>query len=279
MIYILLRSIARKFFALIGLGFLSKDKAQLLEVTRLNYDNLIQKLPFVLFIKDQAWSSNIAITNLLTNSKSQNGQDFFALIASGGKSSGVFLEFGAYNGIDLSNTYMLERNFNWTGLLVEPIPENFQLIQENRTCQALSAAVSPRTMDEITMFQAAAPDLSKVIDKSGKEIDFWSRGQKRKTLGYSLNDLMEKFLKMSVIDFLSVDTEGGELEILEALDFSKFSFMSICVEHNYSEQRYALRSLLEENGYLLVFQEFSGNDFWFIHKDNENLRLLSTYVS
>ena len=60
---------------------------------------------------------------IVRNSKSQLGQDVLALSLTGTKQMGYFVEFGATNGLDLSNTYMLEKNYGWTGILCEPAKE------------------------------------------------------------------------------------------------------------------------------------------------------------
>ena len=54
------------------------------------------------------------------NVKSQIGQDLFVLYMLNWKRGGYFVEFGATNGVDLSNTYSLEKDFGWTGILAEP---------------------------------------------------------------------------------------------------------------------------------------------------------------
>src|SRR2546430_17225098 len=55
-----------------------------------------------------------------TNSYAQRFQDLLVLFLMNGKRDGFFVEFGATNGRDLSNTFMLEQHFSWKGLLAEP---------------------------------------------------------------------------------------------------------------------------------------------------------------
>ena len=64
----------------------------------------------------------LAVRNgaLQENMKAQIGQDIFVLFSLSWKRNGYFVEFGATNGVDLSNTYLLEKNFNWNGILAEP---------------------------------------------------------------------------------------------------------------------------------------------------------------
>jgi hypothetical protein len=73
------------------------------------------------------------------------------------------------------------------------------------------------------------------------------------------------------IEFLSVDTEGSEFEILNAFDFSQYSFGAICVEHNYLANRSKVKDLLVSNGYRQVYPELSDFDDWFVLKTNQNI--------
>jgi FkbM family methyltransferase len=80
----------------------------------------------------------------------------------------------------------------------------------------------------------------------------------------SLNDLLEKHSAPSTIDFLSIDTEGSEFEILEALDFDKWKFRVITCEHNYTSNRSKIETLLCNNGYKKVLSDFSMCDDWYV---------------
>jgi len=69
----------------------------------------------------------------------------------------------------------------------------------------------------------------------------------------SFNDLLEKYNAPTFIDYLSLDTEGSELEILKSVDLQKYIFGVIDVEHNYIEPRRSqIKELLTNNGYIYV---------------------------
>ena len=68
---------------------------------------------------------------------------------------------------------------------------------------------------------------------------------------------------------MSVDTEGSELDILKGLDFSRFSFSALAIEHNYDDNKLReISSLLLEHGYVRIFKNISKFDAWFINKNN-----------
>ena len=70
---------------------------------------------------------------ILSNSKSQLGQDLFTLSQLGFKRNGFFVEFGATNGIDFSNTYLMETKFDWKGILAEPAKLWHPSLNKNRS--------------------------------------------------------------------------------------------------------------------------------------------------
>jgi hypothetical protein len=69
------------------------------------------------------------------------------------------------------------------------------------------------------------------------------------------------------IDFLSIDTEGSELEIIQDFDFDKYRFNFICIEHNNSTNKAPLNKLLTSKGYLQVAKEYSQFDDYYVESN------------
>lgn len=88
---------------------------------------------------------------------SQYYQDKAIDFALNKKQNGVFLDIGAHDGVSLSNTFFFERNRNWTGLCIEPIPEVFALLQSNRHCSVKNCCILDEEK-EVT-FRSVAPPL------------------------------------------------------------------------------------------------------------------------
>lgn len=80
----------------------------------------------------------------------------------------------------------------------------------------------------------------------------------------SLNDLLEQNNAPEVIDFISLDTEGSEFSILNGLDFDKYTFRVMSVEHNHEPQREDVHALLSSKGYTRVCQAVSRVDDWYV---------------
>ncbi|MDR2214600.1 MAG: hypothetical protein LBE59_02025, partial [Nevskiaceae bacterium] len=66
--------------------------------------------------------------------KSQNRQDLFALCENGFKRNGYFVEFGATDGVNGSNSYLLEKSFGWQGIVAEPARCWHAQLRANRSC-------------------------------------------------------------------------------------------------------------------------------------------------
>jgi FkbM family methyltransferase len=201
------------------------------------------------------------------NVKSQIGQELFALYSLRWKRCGYFVEFGATNGVDLSNTYLLEKDFGWTGILAEPAKVWHSDLAKNRSaainfdCVWKESGQSlPFAIVESAEFSTLGAFSEADAHKKTRKAADW---QTVNTV--SLNDLLERHRAPAVIDYLSIDTEGSELEILKAFDFSRHTFSVITCEHNFSSQRKDIYDLLVRNGYARVFEGLSRWDDWFIH--------------
>jgi len=169
---------------------------------------------------------------------SQSGQDkfvdekFFK-----GIKNGFFVEIGAYDGVNGSNSLYFEKNLNWTGMAVEPSPLQFSLLKKNRKCICINKAISKNT--EKKEFIDIINGLTMM---SGINND-----QYQKTLQILDKDPRTKVEKIVIetetfknvignnysIDYLSIDVEGGEQDILDAIDFKLYDIKVLSIENNY----------------------------------------------
>jgi len=208
------------------------------------------------------------VPNIRSGSRSQLGQDMFALIVSGFKLDGFFVEFGATDGIGLSNTYILEKNYAWQGILAEPALHWHKSLTQNRKVSISKLALFSATGQSVAFRETRDPEISTISSFSeGDQHAKARRSFKEYQVNtISLEDLLADHNAPQIIDFLSMDTEGSEYSILEAFDFSKYMFRAVCIEHNYAEDRTRILSLMEAHGYEQVLSDVSDFDFWFVHK-------------
>lgn len=213
------------------------------------------------------------VSEIFRESKSQLGQDVLALSLVGLDKPGYFVEFGATNGVDLSNTYMLEKHYGWNGILCEPARSWHSELFENRTSIIDTRCVFNSSGEELEFSESTAGELSTLSDFISADHHARARINLAtyNVASVTLNDLLEEHRAPNYIDFISIDTEGSEYQILSDLDFAKYSFGLICVEHNFTENRGKIFSLLSSNGYTRVFEELSQWDDWYVNK-NHNLK-------
>lgn len=203
-------------------------------------------------------------------SRAQLKQDVFALIVSNFRRGGFFVEFGATNGVDLSNSWLLEKEFDWNGILAEPSSAWHRDLADNRECVIDQRCVWSKSGELLEFVNASNGEYSTISSFATSDIheDRRQHGDVSLVPTVSLEDLLDEHRAPSKIDFLSVDTEGSELEILEAFDFSKYEFGFIAVEHNYDEgKREGVRKLMSQNGYARVFDFLSRWDDWYLPID------------
>ena len=200
------------------------------------------------------------------NYYSQSKQDFIIDYFFEGKTGGTFVDIGAHNGVTMSNSYFFEKERNWKGICVEPIPEVFEELKKNRTCHLVNGAISGN--DKILEFRrnhGRTEMLSGIIQyrdkrhdkKTEREIEtYGGSSEVIKVQGYLLSNLLDKH-NLKSVDYLSLDIEGGEFEVLETINFERYDIRYLTIENNYNEQN--IRDLMKEKGY---------NFFLHHHKDD-----------
>ena len=191
---------------------------------------------------------------------SQFGQDILALYLTEFKTDGYFVEFGASDGIENSNTLLLEREYNWTGILAEPQSSYLPALYDNRTCHTDSRCVYTESNSVIEFQESSTSGHSGI-----KEFFPWDTGIRSYYVPtVSLGDLLDGYEVPEHIDYMSVDTEGSEFEILNDYDFSR-TFGLITVEHNHhQENRKKLFDLMTRKGYKRIFESVSNVDDYYI---------------
>lgn len=206
------------------------------------------------------------LLKILPGSKSQLRQDLFVLSELNLKQGGFFVEFGAANGIDLSNTYLLEKHFAWRGILAEPARCWHSALAENRSCHIETDCVWRDSNATLIFTEAGAGELSTISSYASSDLHSRARkaGTKYSVRTISLMDLLDRYRAPRVVDYLSIDTEGSEYEILEGFDFSAYQFRVITCEHNFSPQREQMHALLTRNGYHRKLEKYSAYDDWYV---------------
>lgn len=207
--------------------------------------------------------------DLKKRSCSQLGQDLWVLERTGYKRGGYFVEFGATDGVLLSNSLLLERDFGWRGICAEPNPKFLADLRRNRRCQVSDACVGSRTGDSVEFLLADEygglarhADLDNNAERRRGYLEDPARTVRLQTV--SLQDLLVRHRAPRHIDYLSIDTEGSECDILSAFPFQDWRIDLITVEHNFTPQREDIRRLLEANGYSRVEAEW---DDWYYLND------------
>ena len=177
------------------------------------------------------------VLQAIEKSPSQFYQDIFCLLLNRGKRNGFFVEFGACDGLLISNTLILEREFGWRGILSEPSRAWRSEIQKNRNCVIETRCVWSESGQQIEFAEFVGDDYktqSGILEESGNSLTPSSR-YSVETI--SLFDMLREHGAPTHIDFISIDTEGSELDILKVFPFDKYSFGFIAVEHHTPEQR------------------------------------------
>jgi len=206
----------------------------------------------------------------LMRSSSQLLQDLFVLFCLQNKQGGFFVEFGAADGVNLSNTVLLERAFQWKGILAEPARRCHAALAKNRTGAAIETrCVWSATGAKLEFTETPSVEYSTMTALVDKD---FNRGDRRGGEIYtvetiSLNDMLRQHHAPRTIDYLSLDTEGSELAILRPFAFNEYDVTVITVEHNFCEpDRSETKTLLTANGFVRVFEALSVFDDWYVKR-------------
>ena len=178
---------------------------------------------------------------------SESGQDKFVLNVLQYKKNGFFLEIGSNHPIQVNNTYILENEYNWNGIMVEYEPSFLPLYQQHRP-NSIHVIQDATLVDYKTLFETNNVPLH--------------------------------------VDYLQIDLEvgnGSTLTTLQKLDeelFDTYKFSTITFEHdiyytNHNDTREESRKIFYKRGYVCVFSDINngGNPYedWYVHPELVNM--------
>ena len=158
-----------------------------------------------------------------------------------GKKNGFFIEIGAYDGISGSNCYHFERFLNWDGIAIEPSNIQFEKLKKNRKCKVLNNAISNEVKEvEFIEVTEGLTQMSGINDSSfERNFKIISNNQASKTDSTKLKTITFDDIvpKNKDIDYLSIDIEGGEMNLLKSIDFQTNRIKVISVENNIPKEQ------------------------------------------
>lgn len=164
------------------------------------------------------------------------------------KKDGFFVDIGAHDGYTLSNSYFFEDKRNWDGICIEPLPDIFEQLAKKRKCKCINAAVS-QIKGEVEFLIDNKFDMLSCI-YSEKDKDKVENGEAKiiKVPSIPLNEILNDI--NHPIDFISIDTEGYELDVLKSIDLERFDVTAFTIENNSKASH--LRDYLIPRGYKYV---------------------------
>ncbi len=163
---------------------------------------------------------------------------------------------------------------NWRGVLIEPSPHNYLLCKEQRSAEDnifCNACVSFDYKDKyvdikyvnlMSISENLELDLEDKVSHIQSCKKFLSVTENVFAFGAvaeSLTSTLKKSNAPKEIDFLSLDVEGAEIEVLKGVDFDEFSFKFMLIEARDIKR---IENFLDQHGYILE-KKFSSHDYLF----------------
>ena len=171
--------------------------------------------------------------------------------------NGVFLDLGAFDGITLSNTYFFEKQLKWRGWCFEPIPKYFKILKSKRKAICLNYGISNKRGKEKFLLIKDAPMLSGICSSfSNIERKKLREQHKVKEIDIHIKPIstfLEK-RRITEINYLSLDIEGREEDILKDINFQKTFIDVISVEDNNNLKK--VDNILKQNNFMLLKQNY-----------------------
>ena len=175
------------------------------------------------------------------------------------RKNGFFIDIGATDGITSNNSFKFEKDWGWNGICIEPNKPFYDKLIENRQCHCFNICVGSELQNGLVAFREDKGNGELSSISSFNDFSYF-------TPCLSLNKIVQS-MNITNIDFLSIDTEGNELNIIKDIDFDNINIECICYEHNkhFGEmwliKSLAIDNMLRQSGYEKVMDLDSDSIF------------------
>lgn len=191
-------------------------------------------------------------------SYSQIKQDQWILTKLNHKKDGFFVDIGAFDGVELSNTYLLEKEYEWSGVCLECNPDILPTLCKNRKAAICDRPISNVDNEKYYLNSVSKEDpMLSYISKAGSESGLELKNS------ITLNTLLEEYNAPKDIDYISLDVEGIELAVIQDFDFSKYNVKCWTIEHNLVPSNkhslnnfFSIAFILLKNNYLIKWHDW-----------------------
>ena len=197
---------------------------------------------------------------------SQNDEELIIRHFFKDKNRGFFVDVGCYHWKNFSTTYYLEEHLGWRGIGIDALPELEQEYKKNRPDTRFFNYIVTDHSGTIEELHVAGP----VSSTSEDWIDRFPAATKQRTIQVptiTLTKLLDEN-RVSTIDFLSMDIEGGEPAALAGFDIDRFKPKLVCIEKGAAEHREKLMSYFGKHGYERIdkYLEYDNVNWYFTPK-------------
>jgi FkbM family methyltransferase len=197
-----------------------------------------------------------------------------------GYKNGFYVDVGAYNGVHINNTLYFEKNNNWRGINIEPIKKVFDLLVKNRPNDInINCAVCNHNGEtEFYLNEEYTEMLSGIKDKYDKRhLERLNNGNNENSGTTQIIKVITKKLetifdenKILHVNYLSIDVEGAEFEVIKSINFDKVFIDIIGFENNFIDVSIPIIKFLENNGFKL---DIVSNDIFMINLKSQFIHL------
>jgi FkbM family methyltransferase len=176
--------------------------------------------------------------------------------------NGFYVDVGAHDGISINNTLYFEKNNNWTGINIEPIKSVFNKLVSNRPNNInLNYAVCNNNGETEFLCNTGATEMISGIKSSFDPRHFQRLQNENKQMGSTTEVIKVNTKKLetifdenniSHINYLSIDVEGAEFEVIKSINFEKVFIDIIEFENNYDDVSIPIIKYLENKNYAII---------------------------